>query len=469
MPTDPEHLLGPVVSLIKRYLESESREPVRPYREPVLLREDLDIPIDGEPHDMDEVVRRLGAILDATPSTASPRFFSQLFAGRDIAATLAEMLTALTNNSMYTYKVAGPQVLIEDEVIRRMARFVGFSSGEGIFTPGGSLSNLAAMILARNELLPGVREHGLSGPPAIVYTSAESHYSIRKAAGMIGLGRDNVRVIPVDERGRMRPDALAEAIVRDRDEGLQPIMVNATAGTTVLGAFDPIEVIEPIAREHGLWLQIDGAFGGTVLCSTTHRHLLAGCERADSFTWDAHKMMGVPLTSSVLLVRPRGALLRSFDEQASYLFQQDTEELNPGTRSLQCGRRNDALKVWATWTHHGDAGLEARVDRLFDLARYAADRIQADDAMMLTCPPESTTVCFEVTGKPSDAICDSLDRLGRIKVGWGVVEGRRVIRLVCADPDQTQADLDVFFDEVRRAGAEVPAGDNALAGDPVRG
>lgn len=467
MPTDPDQLIAPLTTLIHRFVGSESTQPVRPYRDPAELRAELAIAIDGQPHDLDEVVARLGAILDATPTTASSRFFSQLFAGRDLASTLAELCTVLTNNSMYTYKVAGPQVLIEDEVITRMAHFVGYETGEGIFTPGGSLSNLAAMIVARNERIAGVRESGLTGPPAIVYTSAESHYSIRKAAGMIGLGRSNVRAIAVDDRGRMIPTALADAIDHDRQQGLRPIMVNATAGTTVQGAFDPIDAIEPIAHAHDLWLHVDGAFGGTVLCSPAHRHLLAGCDKADSLTWDAHKMMGVPLTSSVLLVRQPGALHRSFDEHASYLFQQDSDTLNPGTRSLQCGRRNDALKVWATWTHHGDAGLAARVDRLFDLARLAAERIQADPQLILTTPPMSTTVCFEHAEAASDAICDRMDRLGRIKVGFGIVRGRRVIRLVCADPAMTEADLETFFAEVLQAAAHLPAGDNAVEPQPI--
>ncbi len=140
---------------------------------------------------------------------------------------------------MYTYKVAGPQVLVEREVLARMAAAVGFEGGEGAISPGGSLGNLTAILIARNEALRDARERGLRGERLTCYTSAEAHYSIRKSAGILGLGRRAVRPVRTDRQGRMRPDGLREAIAADRAAGRRPLAVNATAGTTVAGAFDP--------------------------------------------------------------------------------------------------------------------------------------------------------------------------------------------------------------------------------------
>jgi sulfinoalanine decarboxylase/sulfinoalanine decarboxylase/aspartate 1-decarboxylase len=255
----------------------------------------------------------------------------------------------------------------------------------------------------------------------------------------------------------MDVDALRQAIRSDRAEGLHPLLVNATAGTTVLGAFDPLRAISRVARDEGLWLHVDGALGGSVLLCKDHRHLVDGSELSDSFAWNAHKMMGVPLPCSALLLARRGLLSRHLSEVADYLFQSDTDDLNPGTRSLQCGRRNDALKLWAAWKLHGDHGYDRRLSRLFALARYAAGEIAARPDFELVMAPESINVCFEVPGKSSVEICDRLSREGRLLIGHGTARGRRAIRLVCVNPDLEKGDIDGALDAVRQAAAALPA------------
>lgn len=460
-----EAALRQAFDLAREHIRSEETTPVRPYIAPGEAYDALDIAIPDEAVSFDDIVEKLRRLMLATPTTASKRFFNQLFAGRDAVATMADMLVTVANISMYTWKVAGPQILVEREVIERMARLVGFDRGEGMFCPGGSLSNMVALILARNEMVPEARGEGLPGDRLRVYSSEESHYSIVKGAGMIGVGRGNVVRIACDDQGRMDPTALERAIRADVRAGFRPICINATAGTTVEGAFDPIRDIASVARAHGVWLHVDGAYGGALLLSERRRHLLDGCELADSFTWDAHKMMGVPLTCSVALTREPGLFEKHFCEPAEYLFQDESDEFNPGTRSIQCGRRNDALKLWAAWQCTGDAGYERRVERLLELTRYAVGVVHADPALTLAREPQSVNVCFEVDGKCSATICHRLDREARMKVGWGVVGGRRTIRVVFLDPEITEADIDVFFDEVKSVAAELPEGDNAMKSD----
>ena len=230
-------------------IDAEGSLPRRADSTPSRLRDELGIAIDPGGASFAEVVARLRRILAETPSAASPRFFNQLFGGREPIAVVAEMLTPLTNTSMYTYKVAGPQVLVEREVLARMAAAVGFEQGEGTLSPGSSLANLTAMLIARNEALEHVRDDGLRGERVTVYTSAACHYSIRKNAGVLGLGRSNVREVSTDDRGRMDVGALRQAIRDDRVRGCRPLLVNATAGTTVLGAFDPLREIAALSRE----------------------------------------------------------------------------------------------------------------------------------------------------------------------------------------------------------------------------
>ena len=455
--------LGDARALVSDFLSHEQSSDAIP---PMTLEQARNTPIGIPEFGLGEeaALERLKQLIDATPATSGARFANQLFAGRERVATAAEAAAAVLNTSMYTYKAAGPQVLIERVVIERMLEKAGMSGGGGMFAPGGSMSNLAAMIMARNELIPDARDAGVDGRPLRVYASAEQHYSVRKSAGMIGLGRSNVVSVDADRDGRMRPDALRERIRADRDAGLTPMMVIATSGTTVMGAFDPLDELADVCGPEKLWLHVDGAFGGTALLSEKTRPLLRGIERADSLTWDAHKAMGVPLTCSVVLTRTQGLTRRHFDESASYLFQQDFGEehgwLNPGTRSLQCGRRNDALKLWAQWQALGDDGYAARVERQMSLAARAAELVRADPSMRLTHEPSWLTVCFEIEGKSSDAICAALNDTGELKVGHGIVHGTRVIRLVTVDPSLTEQDIERMIGDIARVAKSAPASDN---------
>lgn len=434
-----------------------------PYRSADQLAEEIDLSLSPEGVDERTLMENLADVASKSPRTGSNRFFNQLFGGRDDPAVAGDLLATILNNSMYTYKAAGVHALIERELIHRMAGMVGFHDGEGVFAPGGSMSNLQAMTVARNEVMEDTREKGLAGENTPrVYVSDEGHYSVRKMAQICGIGRDNVVPVETDDRGRMDPDALREHMQQDRDAGKTPVMVCITAGTTVLGAFDPIPEITRIGHEFGAWVHIDAAFGGSVILSRKHRHLMRGCEQVDSITWDAHKMMGVPLVSSVFLTKKPGVIHRNFTESASYLFQEDTDDLNYGTRALQCGRRNDCLKLWAAWKYHGDDGYEQRINRLFELTQHCVRLVKDDPALTLSKEPQCVTVCFEVTGKGSAAICEHLRKQDRLMLGWGIVDERRVIRVPFVNADLAEEDVKMMLDEVKTVAAKLGEQDNAV-------
>jgi len=449
--------------LLDKHLQREAERPVADFAPPAELAARLDVTLpEGEGRDLDAVFDRLDQVLDATPRSTTTRFFNQLFSGRDPVAVAGEILASAINTSMYTYKAAGPHALIERALTDHMCKKLAFHNGEGVLAPGGSLANFCAMLMARDRAVPTYKDHGPPPQPLTLYTSNLCHYSIPKNANMMGVGRHNVRRIETDHRGRMLPDALDRAIQQDLDHGAIPFFINATAGTTVLGAFDPIDPIADVAHKHDLWLHIDGCLGASAVLSTEHRHLLDGVHRADSVCWNAHKAMGVPLSCSAILTRERGLLFDTFNQTATYLFQSDEDQFNMGTMSIQCGRRNDALKLFAAWLHHGDAGYDRRITHLFDLARHAADIVRQDPHMTLSKDPESMTVCFEVDGKPSDDLCERLRRDGLEVVGFAHVDRRRVIRLACLNADATTDDIDRFFHHLRQVAADCPGGDNAV-------
>ncbi len=451
-----------LIELAHALFEAEQSAPVSRFQTPEEMRRAIELAIPEKGNSPERVMDLLEDVAMATPRTASRRFFNQLFAGRHDIASAAEIVAVLLNSSMYTYKAAGPHVLIEKELGEHMGRKVGYDDGEGIFTPGGSLSNFAGIMIARNEFNERCQQDGHDGSWLTLYSSELDHYSISKNLAMLGLGRRSLRKVATDERGRMRADALRDAIKRDIDGGAKPFCINATCGTTVLGAYDPLDEIADVAEEFGIWFHVDGAFGGSTALSAKHREHLKGSGRSDSFTWDAHKMMGVPLSCSVILVRNKGLLRKHFSESASYLFQSDEDELNHGVKSMQCGRRNDCLKLWAAWQHLGDEGYARKIDRLYDLARSFAERVKKDPRCTLSKEPESVNVCFEVTGKPSDLICETLRQQQKSLVGYGIVDGRRVIRAAFVNADVDEADLDDFFDNLVEVATTLPGGDNAV-------
>lgn len=437
-------------ALLNAYERSEADSTFYPPEE---IRNSIKLAIEDEPLPQSELLEILKAVIIRTPKTANQGFFNQLYGGKEDLAIMADMLVARMNNSMYTYKVAGPHILIEHAVLSKACEVVGFTAGEGVFCPGGSLANLVAMILARNCCNPNIHTQGLDGTTYVAYTSVQGHYSIKKNAGIIGVGRNNVREVAVNERGEMLADDFARLVEQDLAAGLRPFFVNLTAGTTVLGAFDQVAPISAIAKKHGIWLHVDGAYGASVLLSRRRAALLADVQLADSVTWNLHKMMGVPLTCSMLLRKEAGLLTQNFSEVSDYLFQQDADELNPGIKSLQCGRRNDAFKAWALWKQLGNKGMEQRIEKQFQLRDQVVAMVTEDAEFELIMQPALLNVCFRVCfghrQVDSDRICAALDQQGIGKVGHGAFNGQHFIRLVIVNPDLQPQDLEKFLGGIK--------------------
>jgi glutamate/tyrosine decarboxylase-like PLP-dependent enzyme len=446
-----EKAIDGFAKISKILLEKERKEPVLKYHGAKDYEKLVNLSLKNDGCTESEFFKLLEQISLLTPRTNSKSFFNQLFAGRTGPSLSADLLATLLNTTMHTYKVAGIQVLIEKEVTDAFLEKVGYENGEGIMNPGGSLSNLASMIVARNEKDASILKEGYKGQKFIVYTSAESHYSVIKNAGMLGLGRNNVRKIESDYIGRMDSTHLEAEIKKDLSKGNVPFYINATAGTTVLGAYDQFKEASDIAKKYNLWLHIDGALGGSALLSTKHKHLLEGSELSDSFTWNAHKMMNVPVCASFLLVKKKGLLGKHFSEKADYLFQGESADLDLGNISMQCGRRVDAFKVWAAWKYYGLLGLERKIDHLFDLAEYAASCVEQEPIFELFRSPESVNVCFTIEGVEPEKVCDYLHKKGLIMVGYSQIKGTTFIRMACINAEIQKADVDHFFEQVKVA------------------
>ena len=437
--------LGLFNELVEVLLNEEKKHPVADRIEANALYDSIDLSLnDGAMVDQ-EFKQVLKDVLISTPKTATKLFFNQLFGGRQSKAVLGDLLAVMLNNSMYTYKVAGPQVGIEQEIIRQSCELIGYGSqSNGTFPTGGSMSNYMALVMARDAKDPLCKTEGIS-KPLVVYTSKESHYSNAKNVSFAGIGRNNIRYIQADSRGQMIPAKLEEQIIEDLSNGFIPTYVNATAGTTVLGAFDPIDEIADITEKYKVWLHVDGAYCGSVIFSDEYKHLVNGISRSDSFSYNAHKMIGTPMTCSIILVKDKKQLHDSFSNDADYLYQTDGDDFNLGKTSFQCGRRNDALKFWTLWKSVGTNGLQGIVDQQFNLADVAREYVRNNSDYTLYSFDDSISICFNYKNIDPTALCTALYEHQITVVGFGSFNEDTFIRLVTINATNTKQDILNFF------------------------
>jgi len=431
--------------IVLELLEEEKKSPtIKPIPSNDIWKR-LDIKLEDYPISESEFEEILRELVLSTPRTNTKTFFNQLYGGRNPKATLGDLLTVLLNSSMYTYKVAGIQVGVEKEIVNRIIQLIDFpNTSSGTITSGGSMSNLLAMLMARDRYNPEIIHNGMR-EPILLYTSEVSHYSIKKNASILGLGKDSVRVIPVDKKGKMIPEQLELAIKDDINNNRNPFFINATAGSTVLGTFDSIDELAQIAEKYNIWLHVDGAYSGGVIFSDKYKHLINGLDKADSFVLNAHKMMGVPLTCSILVTKQKKQLYKSLSADANYLYQTDNDDYNLGKSSLQCGRRNNALKFWTLWKSVGTKGLETIVNKQFLLADTARDYILDHPDYTLYSSNDSLSVCFNYKNISAESLCRSLHETGELMVGYGSFSGKTFVRLVTINYGNSKDDILNFF------------------------
>jgi len=452
-----DFILTSAFEKVKRYLagNDDKNAPVVDYKEPFELRSEISFPVGDAPVSESEFLELLDKYLEFSVRTGSPQFLNQLYQAYNFPAFIGEIFTALTNTSMYTYEVAPVATLIEKEMIKLMNDFAGYKNGDGIFLSGGSNSNLVAMFSARNRVFPEGRLKGYDRNLKLTaFVNEQAHYSIETAANVLGLGTSNVIKIKADSNGALIADELEKAIPASIGRGEQPFFVVATCATTVLGAFDPIDEMAEICEKYDLWLHADGSFGGSALLSSRHRHLLKGLEKTDSFAWNPHKLMNIPLICSVLLVKKRGTLqFNIIDVNTDYLYHDSDDIEDLGKKSIQCGRRVDAVKLWFAWKYFGKTGYEQRIDNLMEMAAYAEKKVLGHEQLELMAPRQSFTVCFRYLPKYDSNLDDfnlelreALRKSGKSSVNYGFIGEALTIRLVAANGSLTSEDMDTFFD-----------------------
>lgn len=413
------------------------------------------------PTNLDELKNILKAIQANSISTYSPYFMNQLFSGVSPQMLIAAEIIAQQKTTLATNEASPVFSAVESEIVGKIGALVGWPSRkvEGVCVPGGSSANFMALHCARQRYSPDIKKYGVTGQRFKVYVSSEAHYSFKKANAVLGLGTENLVSVPVDVLGRMRADSLEELILQHQKEGSTPLLVCATAGTTVLGAFDKIDELAFVTKRHQLWLHVDGAWGGPAIFSKNIKNLVSGIEQADSLTFDAHKLFGASMVCSFFVTQQKGILLEANDVTGGdYLFHSDDANLDRGKLSWQCGRGPDALSFWSIWKSFGTEGMGQFVDQLIELRKSTQDWVKNQNRLELIGEPQYLNLCVrvlppesmqaddvETKKKWSQKVREDLKIKNQALVNYSANEEGTFLRLIFANPDLKLSHVQQIF------------------------
>jgi aromatic-L-amino-acid decarboxylase len=401
-------------------------------------------------------------VLDTSLAQPRPRFFAFVGSSGLEIAVLGDLLASCFDVNLALW--AGAASEVEEQAVRWVSEFIGFPAAAGAFTSGGTISNVTALAAARERALPGTRRCGMVEQAGALYCSGEAHYSVVRAAELLGIGSDRVRGLRQDGARRLAPEEVAAAIDRDRDAGIASIAVVATAGTTLTGAVDPIDALADVCAERGTWLHVDGAYGVAAASTTSAGHLFAGLERADSVTLDAHKWLFLPKACGVVLVRRREDLHGALAHEEDYV-PHDRPEHHMVDITLEYSRPFRALKLWLAFRAHGADAIRDAIERNLRQARLLHDELAACDDVELLCgePPLSVVPFRHVPHGVADLdahnlrLVAALQETGDVWVAPATVDGKVCLRPCVVNYRTTDEDVRALVELACEAGRALAA------------
>eukprot|EP00357_Protocruzia_adherens_P005946 CAMPEP_0114979172 /NCGR_PEP_ID=MMETSP0216-20121206/4219_1 /TAXON_ID=223996 /ORGANISM="Protocruzia adherens, Strain Boccale" /LENGTH=501 /DNA_ID=CAMNT_0002340459 /DNA_START=141 /DNA_END=1646 /DNA_ORIENTATION=- len=475
-----DQFLGKVFTMMKDYLNETTtgEAKVVDFKLPHELEEMIDFQIYRENTEDDTLLETCQQVLDYSVRSNHPRFHNQLYGGCDTYSLAGDYLSTTTNGAMFTYEMTPVFSVMETHFINFLGQTLGWEKVDGIFAPGGSFANFYGVMIARYHKFPQVKEDGMHGlPPLCVLTSSQSHYSITKAAVMMGIGSSNVIKVDCDDQGRMKPEALEAAIQDCMSMGLTPFMVNATVATTVVGAIDPLDEIAEICEKYDIWMHVDACLGGPSFMSRSKKEEISGVLRADSVAWDFHKLFTIPQQSAVFLTRHEDVLFNCNSYGAKYLFQQDKVNydvsLDTGDKSVQCTRHVDIFKTWMLFKGKGMQTIEDEIERSLDNAKYLGELCNEHENFELLYDVQFIQVCFyyippSMQGQErTEEWWEKLDTVSATIKGRMVEQGTTMVgyqqhaehvnffRMTVSNPCSRREDMEWVISEIERLGCDL--------------
>ncbi len=394
------------------------------------------------------------------------RFFGYVQGPGESVAALGDLFASILNQNMTAWRSSPSGVTIERTVVRWLAEAVGCRGFLGTLTGGGSAANLMGLAMAREAKTPA-NEHGLwSTGAGVVYASEQVHMAVPKAVAMLGIGREHLRYIPCDDSYRMLPSELERALLEDEARGRTPIAVVASAGTVNTGAVDPLREIAAIARAHGIWMHVDGAYGALAAIAAPEK--FDGLALADSLSLDPHKWLYQPLDCGCLLYRDVAAARNTFLYTGTYAKQLSSDPIEGFAffeESIELSRRFRGLKLWLSLRYHGLEGFRTAIRRDLDHAQRLASAIDRTPGLERLAPVELSAVCFrhrvseeaaeEERNRFNLALLKRIIARGRVYLSNAELKGKFCLRACIVNHLTKDSDIDAVVREVLAAGQEL--------------
>jgi len=465
-----------LMKMLASYLQQANAGalPVLPCVDPDTMLQRWNLPITASGKGMGDAFTLLSRTLAESNHLHHPRYMGHQVSAPLPLAALCDFVSALLNNSTAVYEMAQVATVMEAHLVRWIAGLAGFDAARagGLFTSGGSLGTLTALLAARQVMgkRKGIGDlwrdgYAPVGPRPAVLVSAQAHYCVLRAVQIMGLGAQGIVPVRTDSALRVDPSALAAAYETARLAGREPIAVVANACSTPTGSYDPLEQIADFCVAKDLWLHVDGAHGFGAAIVPQYAPLLAGIARADSLVWDLHKMLRMPALCTAVVFRDKAHSYATFAQDASYLFQGTPEQewYNLGQRTIECTKGMVALKAFICLQVYGRqyfadyiAGRYALARRFYDLLHASAD---------FECPvaPQANIVCFRHV--PAEVPAAALDELqgsirqkliasGKFYISQTRLAAGLHLRVTLINPSTQDSDLQALLEEVRSTAAE---------------
>jgi len=457
-----------VVDWIADYYQNIESFPVLSQAQPGQIRASLpkEPPLKGESFEaILQDVSRL--IMPGITHWQSPNFFAFFPANTSGPSILGELLSAGLGVQGMLWATSPACTELETHILDWMADMLGLpdkfkscGKGGGVIQDSASSASLTALLAAR-EKATGFQSNQLGCNGCLVaYISTQAHSSIEKAVKIAGLGVKNLRLIEVDDRFAMQPEALARQIALDRQAGLRPCFVSATAGTTSSNALDPLPEIGRICKQEGLWLHVDGAMSGTAALCPEYRYILDGLESADSFCFNPHKWMFTNFDCNCFYVADRETLINTLSILPEYLRNKASESgavIDYRDWHIPLGRRFRSLKLWFVLRHYGIEGLQHLVRKHIELAQNFAQWVQADGRFELAAPAPLNLICFRMKGDDdrNQQLLERLNQSGGLYLSHTVLNGRYTLRFCVGQTHTEERHVVQAWKKIQETAAEL--------------
>jgi L-2,4-diaminobutyrate decarboxylase len=400
-----------------------------------------------------------------------PAYLGHQCAAIHYSGALASLIDAFTNNVTSIYEMGPAAVSLEFFTINWMLEKVGWNPapisigtfgstkkfGGGVFVNGGSLGNLTALLAARNKVAPETWQKGNLADLALLISS-ESHYSVEKSAGIMGIGKNSIYYLETDYKGAVIPEKISTSLNSLLDDGKKPIALIANACSTPVGVYDPLNEIADFCIENNIWFHVDGAHGASALLSDKYKERLKGIEKADSLVWDAHKLLQTPSLCAALLVKEHDNLEKAMDHNASYLFHEKEQQgIDFIQRTIECTKSGVGIKLFFVLASIGEKGLRNYIDEQYNLAAEAYNFIKEQKDFECPVLPQSNILCFRINGTDSTQlkIRNKLVNEGSFYLTSTEFKGKRFLRMVFMSPNTIIQDIHKLINRIREINTEI--------------